>query len=89
MTHCLTCGRQYRSRRIAAPKAQLYFAWPPPALPPPRPIGPPVRMLLLHGCPDAGGKPRPARLILGRRLPVAYPALAATLAAKRQMEAAR
>jgi len=46
-------------------------------------------MVLLHGCPDAEGEPRPALLIAGRRLPVAFPTLATALAAKRSIEAAR
>lgn len=90
MTSCPTCGRRHRPRRIAATSAPLpLFEWT--ALPPrqARPSGPPVRMLLLHGCPDAMGDPRPALLIPGRRLPVAFPTLAAALAAKRSMEAAR
>ncbi len=88
MRSCPTCGRRHRPRRFAAPAAPLpLFDWMPPATLPRRPAGPPVRVLLLHGCRDAEGEPRPALLIPGQRLPVAFRTIAAALAAKRDMEA--
>jgi hypothetical protein len=48
-----------------------------------------VRLLLLHASPDAEGQPRPALHIAGQRNPTVFPTLAAALAAKRSMEAAR
>lgn len=89
MAHCLTCGRRHR-RRNAAPTAPLpLFDWMQPVPPPQRPAGLPVRVLLLHGCNDAEGEPRPALLIPGRSLPVAFATVAAALAAKREMETVR
>jgi hypothetical protein len=61
------------------------FDW----VPPPKRIlsaAPNVRLVLLHGCADAEGNPRPALMIPGRRLPVAFRSIAAALAAKRAME---
>jgi hypothetical protein len=49
---------------------------------------PPVRVVLLHGCPDEEGQPRPALMGAGRRTPVVFPTIAAALAAKKLMEAA-
>lgn len=53
----------------------------------------PVRLLLLPDAADARGTPRPALLVpgpcAGRPKPRAFPTIAAALAAKRNMEAAR
>lgn len=87
MPDCPTCGRRYRPRRHSTPATPLpLFDWNPPDPSPRRPAGLPVRVLLLHGCRDAEGEPRPALLIPGRSLPVAFPTLAAALDAKRAME---
>lgn len=85
-TSCPTRGRRHHARRIAAPITQLAFTWPPPPL---RPVARDVRLLLLQAYPDAEGQPRPALLPAGARLPVLFNTIAAALAAKRCMEAAR
>jgi hypothetical protein len=89
MTCCPTCGRLHRQRRAAARITPLpLFDW----VPPPKRASssaPIARLVLLHGCADAGGDPRPALVIPGRRWPVAFPNITAALAAKRAMEASR
>jgi hypothetical protein len=89
MPSCPHCGRRYRARRFATPPAQLAFAWQLPAAPVPQTQVPCVRLLLLHGCTDPHGDPRPALMPAGARRPIVFPTIAAALAAKRSMEAAR
>jgi hypothetical protein len=50
---------------------------------------PRARLLLRSDIRDADGEPRACIAIPGRRLPLAFPSVAAALAALRQMEAAR
>lgn len=79
-----------RSRRRAAALAPLpLFAWAARQATPLRPTAPAARIVLLDTCRDADGQPRPALMIPGRRLPVAFHTLAAALAALRAMEAQR
>lgn len=61
------------------------FDWRPPA---PRPRLTGARLLLRDDLRDAEGNPRACIHLPGRRLPLAYPNLAAALAALRAMEAA-
>lgn len=89
MNCCPTCDRRHRPRRFIMPAAQLAFTWSAPRPPAPRPALPPVRLLLLHTCPDAEGQPRHGLLLPGARTPRVFPTLAAALAAKRSMEAGR
>lgn len=49
---------------------------------------PPVRVVLLDGCRDGEGLPRPALIIPGRRAPFVFPTIAAAIAAQQHMEAA-
>lgn len=84
MKHCPTCGRRHRASRSVRPDAPLpLFEWMPPALP--RVV---VPLVMVDGCPDAEGQPRPALLIPGSRIPRLFVNLAAALAAKNAMEAA-
>lgn len=77
--------RRPRKRQRAASSVALpLFAW---AAAQPATFRP--RIVLLHGCPDADGEPRPALLMPGQRVPRAFPTLAAALAAQRQAEGGR
>lgn len=87
--YCPTCRRRHYSRRRDVPAAQLAFNLVLPGAAPPRPTPSPIRLLVLYGCPDAEGQPRAALLPHGARNPTAFPSIAAALAAKRAMEAAR
>ena len=73
MIRSRTCGQHHRLRAAA--------------LAPLRPTAPAARIVLLDACRDAEGQPRPALMIPGRRLPVAFPTIAAALAELRRMEA--
>ena len=50
---------------------------------------PALRVMLLHGYPDAEGQPRPAVMLPGRRFPTVFPSMAAALATIRAKEAPR
>lgn len=90
-TKCPTCGqRQGQHRRLraepATPPPLPLFAW---AAANAAPAAPRSRLILLETCLDADGQPRPALLIPGRRVPLAFRTMAAALAAQRVMEAGR
>jgi hypothetical protein len=89
MNTCPTCGRRHRPRRISNPEGQLTFTWPVPVRLVPPHTAAPVLLLLMHGCTDPDGDPRPALLPHGARRPIMFPTIAAALAAKRDMEGAR
>jgi len=71
----------------AAPAALPLFAWAARRAAASHPTAPAARIVLLDTCRDAEGQPRPALMIPGRRLPVAFPTIAAALAELRRMEA--
>ena len=84
-TTCPTCGRRHRLRR-AMPHAPLpLFAW---AASNQRIVSSGARLLLRADMLDAEGEPRACISIPGQRVPLAYPTIAAALAALRVMEAA-
>lgn len=77
MPYCPTCGRRNARASAAVPVPLPLFDWIPHAPLPRRPTGALARLLLLHGYLDAEGEPRPALLIPGQRLPVAFRTIAA------------
>ena len=91
MSCCPICGRRNARARLRRDPSALaplpLFEW----VPPVRVTSPPVhaRLMLLHGCRDSDGQPRPALMIPGQRSPTVFPNIAAALAAKIAMEAAR
>ncbi|SFK99452.1 hypothetical protein SAMN02745775_113127 [Falsiroseomonas stagni DSM 19981] len=82
-TTCPTCGRRHRLPRAMTPAPLPLFAW---AARHPRPPAIGARLLLRADMLDADGEPRACIAIPGRRVPLAYPNLAAALAALRDME---
>jgi hypothetical protein len=83
---CPTCGRRHRRRRSTAPAPMPLFEWRPPA---PRPRLTGARLLLRDDLRDAEGNPRACIALPGQRHPLAFPTLAAAVAALRAMEAAQ
>ncbi len=53
------------------------------------PFAPPAARLVLLDALDAAGEPRAALAIVGRRVPVAYPTVAAAIAALRELQGVR
>jgi hypothetical protein len=81
---CPTCGRRFRATtKPESPASLPLFEWAAR-----RDAAPPrARLILMDTARDADGMPRAALLIPGRRLPTAFPSLAAALAAQAHMEA--
>lgn len=83
-TRCPCCGRRSRARRAAEPAPAPLLEWGARQAA----VGAIRARVILHPalC-DAAGEPRPCLLLPGRRAPVAFPNMAAALAALRTLEA--
>lgn len=77
--------RKTTRRRMAAREPLPLFAW---AARQPRAAATGARLILRDDLRDAEGQPRACLAIPGRRLPLAFPSIAAALAALAHMEAA-
>ena len=82
-TTCPPCGRRHRLRRAMPHAPMPLFAW---AASNQRILSSGARLILRDDLRDAEGEPRACIAIPGQRVPLAYPNIAAALAALRVME---